>query len=207
MCDVLAPMVLGNLASAYVLGSPASAAGRSKKLRRRLPRIVLASVAAAAAAVVAVVTVLVSGGAPTPASGSESPRVVAHTARPVPASADVALTLTGNLFRGRGAQLGITVLNMGPSASGLLTVVITLPTGATLVAAPAGQWECTGRTTTLVCSHPSLGRQGSASGVVSISIGPVAALGGRASAVVSPSTKDPRTTNNRSSTAAGVLTG
>lgn len=221
MTDVLGPLVLGGLAEAYSSGGEANSRvidGFSLRPRRwsgrRLPWIGLISAAVAGAAVVVVLAALHLGSpAPTPVTGSAAPETVAHTGRPAPSqsrapsasvSADVTVRLIGGLARGRDTQLQVQVVNVGPGSSGTVTLVLTLTAGASLRGELPGRWECAGRTTTLVCSHPSLASGDRVTGAVTVSVELAAPLGGRATATVSPAHADPATGNNRAEMSVGV---
>ncbi|MEO6593387.1 MAG: hypothetical protein ABIP94_01390, partial [Planctomycetota bacterium] len=54
------------------------------------------------------------------------------------------------------------------------------------------------------CSHPSIGSGGAAAGTLRVSVASSAPLGGRATAVVSPSGRDRVSANNHAATALGV---
>jgi len=226
MADVLGPLVLGGLADAYsssddatgtVIGGLSLRPRRWSRLsprrwsRRRVPWVGLLSAAVAGVAAIVILSSLHLG-SPVPArvTGSAAPEAVANTDQPTPVpsrgpaatatAADVTVRLRGTLVRGRSTRLQVQVVNAGPAASGTVTLVLTLPVGASLGGSLPGSWECAGRTTILVCSHPALASGDNATGTLAISVRLTAPRGGRVSAVVSPAVADPAGGNNRADT-------
>lgn len=197
--ELLGPLVLGSLAEAYRAGGSEAAsrkpAGRPFSRRRRsghhAPRGGLISAAVAAAATV-VVLAGVDLGSPVPAP------MAAGESRA--AGADVTVSLAGTLVRGSRTQLQVRVANGGPASSGTVTLLLTLPAGASLGGTVPGRWACSGRTRTLVCSHPPLGPGSRTAVLVLVSLQRTAPPGGRAAAVVSPAVADPAGRNNRAET-------
>ncbi len=118
---------------------------------------------------------------------------------PVTANADLSATLTGRLIRHRTNVLRLTVSNAGPSSSGAVRLVITLPRGTTATSRTLGGWSCEGKRT-LVCGHAALATGGHAYGTVTVKVDKHAPLGGQATASVGSNVSDSRLSNNVAST-------
>lgn len=213
MAEVLGPLVLGGLAETYASGGSLPISSMTdgfaviprRSWGRRLPWIGVVSAAVAGAGAIVILSALYLG-SPAQVTGLAAPKEVAdtgHTPSSSAPSADVTVILRGTLVRARSTQLEIQVANAGPASSGMVTLVLTLPAGTSVSGALPGRWQCSGRTTTLVCTHPALAAQESTAGAVTVTVEPTARLGSRVKAEISPAQADRASDNNRAESAVG----
>jgi len=119
--------------------------------------------------------------------------------RPAGPAADLSVVSShaGNFTAGQGGTYTLTVGNAGPSPSGPIAVVDTLPTGASFLSASGSGWACSAFFNQVVCTNSA----GLPSGGVStlgllVGVGLTAAPVIVNSATVSAATADPLIANN-----------
>jgi uncharacterized repeat protein (TIGR01451 family) len=119
-----------------------------------------------------------------------------------PDNADLSVQLVSPASATAGSQLTyiVNVTNQGPSDAALVSVVDTLPDGATFVSASStDDWTCTAVDQKVTCDRGSLGAQSSSSFKIVVTVPPtVGTL--TSSAHVSAATLDPNAINNDSGT-------
>jgi uncharacterized repeat protein (TIGR01451 family) len=125
-----------------------------------------------------------------------------------PPAADLNMAMNGPAAVNAGAPLSYTIdiNNLGTaSTSGTITVIDTLPSGATGVSGSGTGWSCGAPTTTITCTTPGPLASGNALPTLTIAMTAPAASGNVTnSATVSNSVADPNATNNTASVTTNV---
>ena len=105
----------------------------------------------------------------------------------------------GNFTVGQNGTYTLTVANAGPSPSGALTVIDTLPGGLGFVSGTGPGWTCSAVAQTVTCTNPGLASGGNSSITLVVSVGPAAAPSVINTASVSSPVFDSNLNNNSSS--------
>lgn len=94
----------------------------------------------------------------------------------------------------------LAIANDGPTAATAVSVVDTLPSGATFVSASGSGWTCSQSSGTVTCTRPTLASASSAPAITIVATAPSTPGTMSNTATVSSSTSDPSSANNTATT-------